>query len=162
MPHAILVNGQQITGLDPSRPEDRIAGGWLQVTPEQYAAAQSMARPQWDGTQVVEGPEPPPVDPLAVRAAALLAEEGSNLGEDVARFVAQVQALAAAGVTLPEPLTFRELMTAIESKWPADPGQAAAAGLRLRTAWDDVVYHAGTLREADELFPYLMQCVVSR
>jgi len=104
-------------------------------------------------------PAPTQAEVLTARAAALLAEDGSNLRDDVGRFLGQVQALAAAGVTLPNPLTFRELMAAIEANWPADPGQATAAGLRLRTAWDDVVYHCGTLREADELFPYLTQLV---
>ena len=66
------------------------------------------------------------------------------------------RALAAAGVTLPDPLTFRELMAAIEARWSEDPGQSAAAGLKLRTAWDDVVYHCGTLKDADTLFPYLV------
>lgn len=119
-------------------------------------------RPAVAGDVIYQPPAPPAptqAEVLTARATALLAEDGSNLRDDVARFLAQVSALAAAGVTLPEPLTFRELMAAIEANWPADPGQAAAAGLKLRTAWDDVVYHAGTLREADELFPFLVQQV---
>lgn len=117
-------------------------------------------RPKADGDTIYVAPAPAAADPLAVRAAELLAEPGSNLREDVGRFLGQVQGLATAGVVLPDPLTFRELMVAIETKWAADPGAAAAAGLKLRTAWDDVVYHAGTLREADEVFPYLYQQVM--
>jgi len=115
-------------------------------------------RPAAAGDAIYQPPTPPapsPAEILAASAAQLLADD-SNLREDVQRFQASVAELAAAGVSIPDPLTFRGLADAIEAHWETDKATAASEGLKLRNCWDDIVYHCGTLRQADELFPYLV------
>ena len=78
MPHAILVSDTQIVGFDPSRPQP-FSGGWIEVSPSQFAEARSTPRAQWVAGEIVSGPVPSPPVPREVahwRIAHILSEEG--------------------------------------------------------------------------------------
>lgn len=70
MPHALLISDSNIVGSDPSKAQPFV-NGWVEVTPEQFAAAKTTPRPQWVDGQVVSGPEPEPVPPMPVQYSKL-------------------------------------------------------------------------------------------
>lgn len=102
---------------------------------------------------------PPPPDPaaiLAARAAEVLARDGATAA--VQAVLARVGEVAAAGVAITD-WTYQGVTAAIESAMTGDAAHDLALmrmGMALRTAWDRVIYHAGTMQEAQELWPAMV------
>ena len=87
----------------------------------------------------------------------LLNEPDSNLRQDVLNFMGNLQHLVGLGVVLPETLSFTDIAMAINNTWPDDKITALSEGLNLRNLWDEVVYHCGTLKQTNEIFPDLVK-----
>jgi len=102
---------------------------------------------------------PPPPDPaeiLAARAAEVLANPDAV--EAVQAVLARVGEVAAAGVAITD-WTYQGVTAAIEGAMTGDASHDLALmrhGMALRTAWDRVIYHAGTMQTAQELWPAMV------
>jgi len=102
MPTAIHISNTAIIGYDPSRAEreDGTAGdGWQFVTPEQFALAQSLLRPQWVNGEISEGPEQTlPASPSLIAelhaafVATLTPEEQAAFAEPYAVVLTHIEA----------------------------------------------------------------------
>jgi hypothetical protein len=102
-----------------------------------------------------EAPTPPTeAEQLAAQAAALWALP--DVPETVAAVLGRVQAVAALGVDISD-WSFQGVTAAAEAAMATGGNALAilAASVALRTAWDRLVYHAGDMRTADRLWPYL-------
>ncbi|NLF18383.1 MAG: hypothetical protein GX595_14195 [Lentisphaerae bacterium] len=108
-------------------------------------------------------PEPPPNPAviLAARAAEVLANPDAV--EAVQAVLARVGEVAAAGVAITD-WSYQGVAAAIEGAMTGDASHDLALmrhGMALRTAWDRVIYHAGTMQTAQELWPAMVAAVQS-
>jgi hypothetical protein len=106
-----------------------------------------------------EALEPPTeAEQLAAQAAALWALP--DVPEAVAAVLARVLAVAALGVDITD-WSFQGVTAAAEAAMgTGDKLAILTASVALRTAWDRLVYHAGDMRTADRLWPYLYDIAV--
>lgn len=107
-------------------------------------------------------PEPPPAPAaiLAARASEVLANPDAV--EAVQAVLARVGEVAAAGVAITD-WTYQGVTAAIEGAMTGDASHDLALmryGMALRTAWDRVIYHAGTMQDAQELWPAMVAAVM--
>lgn len=132
---------------------------WGEHTEAEVAA---LAVEGWT-CEVGEAWPPEPLDIAAIQAADHLARARQLLAdpdcrEAVAEVLARVQAVAALGVDISD-WSFQGVTAAAEARAAATeiPTRldVLTAAMALRTAWDRLVYHAGTMRVADELWPAL-------
>lgn len=101
-------------------------------------------------------PPPAPAEVLAARAGEVLANPDAV--EAVQAVLARVGEVAAAGVAITD-WTYQGVTAAIEGAMTGDSAHDLALmrmGMALRTAWDRVIYHAGTMQEAQELWPAMV------
>jgi hypothetical protein len=117
------------------------------------AAALDALGWEWYEPPVVETPAPTEYEQIAAQAAALWALP--DVPEAVAAVLARVQAVAALGVDISD-WSFQGVTAAAEAAMgTGDKLAILTASVALRTAWDRLVYHAGDMRTADRLWPYL-------
>ena len=93
---------------------------------------------------------------LATRAAEVLSRPGAV--EAVQEVLARVGEVAAAGVAITD-WSYQGVTAAIEGAMTGEASRDLALmrhGLALRTAWDRVIYHAGTMKDAQELWPAMV------
>ena len=103
-----------------------------------------------------ENAPPDPSAILAARAAEVLANPDAV--EAVQAVLARVGEVAAAGVAITD-WTYQGVTAAIEGAMTGDASHDLALmrmGMALRTAWDRVIYHAGTMQTAQELWPAMV------
>jgi hypothetical protein len=113
----------------------------------EYAAAAAEYAALQSGSAPLSHPS------LAAQAAALWASP--DVPEAVAAVLARVQAVAALGVDIAD-WSFQGVTAAAEAAMgTGDKLATLTASVALRTAWDRLVYHAGDMRTADRLWPYL-------
>lgn len=108
-----------------------------------------------------ENAPPDPSAILAARAAEVLSRPGAV--EAVQAVLARVGEVAAAGVAITD-WTYQGVTAAIEGAMTGDASHDLALmryGLALRTAWDRVIYHAGTMQTAQELWPAMVAAVAA-
>lgn len=108
-----------------------------------------------------ENAPPDPSAILAARAAQVLANPDAV--EAVQAVLARVGEVAAAGVAITD-WTYQGVTAAIEGAMTGDASHDLALmryGMALRTAWDQVIYHAGTMQTAQELWPAMVAAAQS-
>lgn len=103
-----------------------------------------------------------PVDPLQSAAEAILADEDAVAA--VQGVIARVTAVAALGVDITEwsfeGVTAAAEAAAAKTEVPTRLDILTAA-VALRTAWDRLLYHCESMRQADTLWPYMYAIVTA-
>ena len=175
-------NGSTIRGqLDARQVADMAAAGMSLEVVREYRCTRGSERHWGEHTQSeidaltadgwacevgepwpMEVPAPPdPSAILAARAAEVLANPDAV--EAVQAVLARVGEVVAAGVAITD-WTYQGVTAAIEGAMTGDASHDLALmryGMALRTSWDRVIYHAGTMQTAQELWPAMVATVTS-